>query len=109
MAQTLTRAATSTLMCHITLSFLLLKLLLSSKSITHPPPIPSLYFSHYPFTPLSHVVRCLPLAPTLFTSTRCHINHFENSAYSLFNSGSNFNDQLPIEMAPLFSGCDYEH
>ncbi len=31
------------------------------------------------------------------------------SAYSPLNSGSNFSDRPPTEMAPLFPGCDYEH
>ncbi|KAB2040045.1 hypothetical protein ERO13_D02G047100v2 [Gossypium hirsutum] len=109
MAQTLTRAATSTLTRHLTLSFILPKRLLSSKSITHPPPIPSLRFSRRPLTPLSHAVRCLPLAPTRFTSIRCRVNRSGNSAYSPLNSGSNFSDRPPTEMAPLFPGCDYEH
>ncbi|MBA0612496.1 hypothetical protein Godav_013092 [Gossypium davidsonii] len=109
MAQTLTRAATSTITRHLTLSFILPKRLLSSKSITHPPPLPSLHFSRRPLTPLSQAVRCLPLAPTRFTSIRCRVNRSGNSAYSPLNSGSNFSDRPPTEMAPLFPGCDYEH
>ncbi|XP_055832590.1 multiple organellar RNA editing factor 2, chloroplastic-like [Solanum dulcamara] len=31
------------------------------------------------------------------------------SAYSPLNSGSNYGDRPPTEMAPLFPGCDYEH
>ncbi|GMJ01993.1 Multiple Organellar RNA editing Factor 5 [Hibiscus trionum] len=109
MAQTLSRAATSTFTRHLTLSFHIPKRLLSSKSITHPPPIPPLRFSHRPLTPLSHAVRCLPLATTRFTSIRCRVNRSGNSTYSPLNSGSNFSDRPPTEMAPLFPGCDYEH
>ncbi|XVF28557.1 hypothetical protein REPUB_Repub15cG0040100 [Reevesia pubescens] len=109
MAPTLTRAATSTLTRHLTISFLLPTRLLSTKSITHPPAIPSLLFNRRPLTPLSHAVRALPLGPTRFTSIRCRVNRSGNSAYSPLNSGSNFSDRPPTEMAPLFPGCDYEH
>ncbi|KAK8571923.1 hypothetical protein V6N12_027991 [Hibiscus sabdariffa] len=108
MAQALTRAASSTFTRHLTLSFHVPKRLVSSKSITCSPPIPSLRFSRR-FTPLSHAVRCLPLAATRFTSIRCRVNRSGNSAYSPLNSGSNFSDRPPTEMAPLFPGCDYEH
>ncbi|XWS08752.1 hypothetical protein CRYUN_Cryun40dG0028200 [Craigia yunnanensis] len=109
MAQTLTRAATSTLRRNLAISFLLPKRLLSTTSITHPPPVPSLLFSRRPLTPLSHAVRSLPVCPTRFTSIRCRVNRSGNSAYSPLNSGSNFSDRPPTEMAPLFPGCDYEH
>ncbi|XVF62817.1 hypothetical protein PTKIN_Ptkin09bG0039000 [Pterospermum kingtungense] len=106
MAQTLTRAAAFTLTRHLTL---LPKRLLSTTSITRPPPVPSLLFSRRRLTPLSHAVRSLPVGPTRFTSIRCRVNRSGNSAYSPLNSGSNFSDRPPTEMAPLFPGCDYEH
>ncbi|XP_022740143.1 multiple organellar RNA editing factor 2, chloroplastic-like [Durio zibethinus] len=109
MSQTLARAATSTLTRHLTISFLFPKRHLSTASITHPPRIPSLLFSRRPLTPLFHAVRSLPLGPTRFTSIRCRVNRSGNSAYSPLNSGSNFSDRPPTEMAPLFPGCDYEH
>ncbi|XVF38502.1 hypothetical protein REPUB_Repub20aG0107700 [Reevesia pubescens] len=109
MAQSLTRAATSTIARHITISFLLPKRLLSTTSITNPPPIPSLLFSRRPLAPLSHAVKSLTLGPTRFTSIRCRVNRSGNSPYSPLNSGSNFSDRPPTEMAPLFPGCDYEH
>ncbi|KAK8548658.1 hypothetical protein V6N13_054565 [Hibiscus sabdariffa] len=108
MAQALTRAAASTFTRHLALPFHVPKRLVSSKSITRSPPIPSLRFSRRD-TPLSHAVRCLPLAATRFTSIRCRVNRSGNSAYSPLNSGSNFSDRPPTEMAPLFPGCDYEH
>lgn len=45
---------------------------------------------------------------TRFFSIRCGANR-SGSAYSPLNSGSNFSDRPPTEMAPLFPGCDYEH
>lgn len=45
---------------------------------------------------------------TRFVSIRCRANR-SGSAYSPLNSGSNFSDRPPTEMAPLFPGCDYEH
>ncbi|XVE81897.1 hypothetical protein DITRI_Ditri15bG0103000 [Diplodiscus trichospermus] len=109
MAQTLTRAATSTVSRHLSISFLLPKRLFSTTSITHPPSVPSLLFSRRPLTPISRVVRSLAVGPTRFTSIRCRVNRSGNSAYSPLNSGSNFSDRPPTEMAPLFPGCDYEH
>ncbi|XP_019165602.1 PREDICTED: multiple organellar RNA editing factor 2, chloroplastic-like [Ipomoea nil] len=41
-----------------------------------------------------------------FDGFRCRANR---SAYSPLNSGSNFGNRPPTEMAPLFPGCDYEH
>ncbi|KAK6254722.1 hypothetical protein SCA6_016027 [Theobroma cacao] len=108
MAQTLTRAASSAVTRYLTISVLSSKRLLSTTSITHPPPIPSLLFSRRPLTPLSHAVRALPLVPTRFTAIRCRVNRSGNS-YSPLNSGSNFSDRPPTEMAPLFPGCDYQH
>ncbi|OMO95378.1 putative DAG protein, chloroplast precursor [Corchorus olitorius] len=105
MAQTLTRAAAR----HLTFSFFIPKRLLSTTSITRPPPIPSLLFSRRALAPLSHAVRSLPLGPTHFNSIRCRVNRSGNSAYSPLNSGSNFSDRPPTEMAPLFPGCDYQH
>ena len=43
-----------------------------------------------------------------FTPVRCRVNRSGDS-YSPLNSGSNFSDRPPTEMAPLFPGCDYEH
>ncbi|KAK6141503.1 hypothetical protein DH2020_024748 [Rehmannia glutinosa] len=45
---------------------------------------------------------------SLVNPIRCRVNR-SGSAYSPLNSGSNFNDRPPTEMAPLFPGCDYEH
>lgn len=39
---------------------------------------------------------------------RCRVNR-SGGAYSPLNSGSNYSDRPPTEMAPLFPGCDYEH
>ncbi|XVF66436.1 hypothetical protein PTKIN_Ptkin10aG0035700 [Pterospermum kingtungense] len=112
MAQTLIRAAistSSTFTRHLATSFILPKRLLSTTSITHSPRIPSLLFSRRSITPFSPAVRSLPLASTRLTSIRCRVNRSGNSSYSPLNSGSNFSDRPPKEMAPLFPGCDYEH
>lgn len=114
MAQTLARTATSAVTRHHPfLSSLLPKRLLSTTNITRPPPIPSLLFSRQPLGPLSRATRSLPLglsaATTRFTPIRCRVNRSGNSAYSPLNSGSNFSDRPPTEMAPLFPGCDYQH
>ncbi|EPS66780.1 hypothetical protein M569_07993 [Genlisea aurea] len=55
---------------------------------------------------LSHSVRVL--VPARVNPVRCRVNR-SGSAYSPLNSGSNFSDRPPTEMAPLFPGCDYEH
>ncbi|KAE8076084.1 hypothetical protein FH972_014755 [Carpinus fangiana] len=74
-------------------------------TITSQPPIPTLLFhSRRALAP----VRCVPSAPR-FTPVRCRVNRSGGSAYSPLNSGSNFSDRPPTEMAPLFPGCDYEH
>ncbi|GLU08210.1 hypothetical protein SLE2022_251340 [Rubroshorea leprosula] len=113
MAQTLARTATSAITRHPFLSSLLPKRLLSTTGITRPPPVPSLLLSRQPLGPLSRATRSLPLglsvAATRFTPIRCRVNRSGNSAYSPLNSGSNFSDRPPTEMAPLFPGCDYQH
>ncbi|EEF29510.1 DAG protein, chloroplast precursor, putative [Ricinus communis] len=115
MAQTLARSFTR----HLTFSLLLPKRLLSTittttttattstTSIICPPLPPSLLFTRRSLLPLSHAVHSIK--PTRFTSIRCRVNRAGNSAYSPLNSGSNFSDRPPNEMAPLFPGCDYEH
>ncbi|KAH1091309.1 hypothetical protein J1N35_018566 [Gossypium stocksii] len=109
MAQITSRAATSILTRRLTFSFLPSKRLYSTISITHSPPVPSLFFSRRPLFRVSHAVQFLPADQTRFTSIRCRVNRSGNSAYSPLNSGSNFSDRPPTEMAPLFPGCDYEH
>ncbi|KAL5781641.1 hypothetical protein ACOSP7_006670 [Xanthoceras sorbifolium] len=112
MAQTLTRSMTSLSTRHSRLTLLFSKRLFSSSSttttITAPPPLPSLLFSRRAVAPLSHAVR--PLSPAArFAAVRCRVNRSGGAAYSPLNSGSNFSDRPPTEMAPLFPGCDYEH
>lgn len=105
MALTLARALSSATLRHPTT---LSKRVLST--ITHPPPIPTTLFlsRRPPLAPLSSAA--IPsTAATRFTSIRCRVNRSGNSAYSPLNSGSNFSDRPPTEMAPLFPGCDYEH
>ncbi|KAL1539641.1 Multiple organellar RNA editing factor 2, chloroplastic [Salvia divinorum] len=55
---------------------------------------------------LSHSIRVI--SPARANTVRCRVNR-SGSSYSPLNSGSNFNDRPPTEMAPLFPGCDYEH
>ncbi|KAG9446879.1 hypothetical protein H6P81_013007 [Aristolochia fimbriata] len=59
-----------------------------------------------PAPSLSHPVR----VPSRFSTVRCRVNRpGGDSTYSPLNSGSNYSDRPPTEMAPLFPGCDYEH
>ncbi|KAM7258883.1 hypothetical protein ACFE04_015353 [Oxalis oulophora] len=96
--QTLARSLASTR--HPTLSYLLPKRLLTTITITSPPPLPSLLLRRATsLTPTSQS----SLPPAIrFTSIRCRVN-------SSLKSASNYNDRPPTEMAPLFPGCDYEH
>lgn len=55
---------------------------------------------------LSHVLS--DVCPPRINQVRCRVNR-SGSGYSPLNSGSNFSDRPPTEMAPLFPGCDYEH
>lgn len=57
--------------------------------------------------PVSHATRVI--APYRLNPVRCLRRSGGDSAYSPLNSGSNFSDRPPTEMAPLFPGCDYEH
>ncbi|XP_008224177.2 PREDICTED: LOW QUALITY PROTEIN: multiple organellar RNA editing factor 2, chloroplastic [Prunus mume] len=96
MVQTLVRAiamaaaaTTTTASRHSTISLLVPKRLFSTSKLTQPPSVPSLILGRRSLAPLSHAVRFPPPSP--------------------LNSGSNFSDRPPTEMAPLFPGCDYEH
>ncbi|XP_058101495.1 multiple organellar RNA editing factor 2, chloroplastic-like [Magnolia sinica] len=61
-------------------------------------------------SPLSHAVRVFSPGSNRFNPIRCRVQRSGgDSAYSPLNSGSNFSDRPPTEMAPLFPGCDYEH
>lgn len=109
MAQTLVR---STLNRRLTFSFLLPKRLLSTTSmppLTQLPSPPPLLLCRRHLLPLSHAVPSVKSrSPSLFTSIRCRVNRADEP-YSPLNSGPNFSDRPPNEMAPLFPGCDYEH
>ncbi|XP_057957478.1 multiple organellar RNA editing factor 2, chloroplastic [Malania oleifera] len=91
------------------LSLLLPKRFLSSSTIVRPPPIPNLLAARRPTTLLSPALRLAVPGFSRMTAVRCRVNRSGNSAYSPLNSGSNFSDRPPTEMAPLFPGCDYEH
>ncbi|KAI9086946.1 hypothetical protein K1719_031107 [Acacia pycnantha] len=106
MALALARASCSS---SASLSTFLPRRLLSttSISITRSPFIPTILPARRSLNPLSHALRSLPRVR--FTPIRCRVNRSGNSAYSPLNSGSNFSDRPPTEMAPLFPGCDYEH
>ncbi|KAJ0092019.1 hypothetical protein Patl1_25688 [Pistacia atlantica] len=108
MAQTLTRAITALATRHSKVTFLLSKRLHSTVTITAPSPLPSLLFSRRSLAPLAHAVQRISPS-TRFSQIRCRVNRSGSSAYSPLNSGSNFSDRPPTEMAPLFPGCDYEH
>ncbi|XP_077252809.1 multiple organellar RNA editing factor 2, chloroplastic-like [Tasmannia lanceolata] len=73
-------------------------------------PFVGLARSHPKPTPLTHAVRFAGPAATRLNQIRCRVQRSGgDSAYSPLNSGSNFSDRPPTEMAPLFPGCDYEH
>ncbi|XAR53366.1 hypothetical protein NMG60_11021899 [Bertholletia excelsa] len=58
---------------------------------------------------LSHSMRLAAPGAARLNLIRCKVNRAGGSTYSPLNSGSNFSDRPPTEMAPLFPGCDYEH
>ncbi|PON33130.1 hypothetical protein PanWU01x14_355210 [Parasponia andersonii] len=106
MAPTLTRAIATMTARNLTLSLLFPKRLLST--ITKPPSVPTLTLGRRAaIAPLSHAVNSISGPATRFTSIRCRVNR--SGTYSPLNSGSNFSDRPPTEMAPLFPGCDYQH
>ncbi|KAF3457862.1 hypothetical protein FNV43_RR02522 [Rhamnella rubrinervis] len=107
MAQTLARAVATVTARSPTLSSFLPKRLLSVKTVTQPPSVPTLILGRRSIAPLSHAVRSIPSPVTRSTTIRCRVNR--SGGYSPLNSGSNFSDRPPTEMAPLFPGCDYEH
>ncbi|KAK3011311.1 hypothetical protein RJ639_012389 [Escallonia herrerae] len=82
------------------------RLLSSSASISKPPTVPCFARPARPTVSLSHSLRFA--APARLSTIRCRVNR-SGGAYSPLNSGSNFSDRPPTEMAPLFPGCDYEH
>lgn len=100
-------ATTTTASRHSAISLLVPKRLFSTSRLTQPPSVPSLILGRRSLAPLSHAVR-LPTATTRYTPIRCRVNR-SGGSYSPLNSGSNFSDRPPTEMAPLFPGCDYEH
>ncbi|KAF9608138.1 hypothetical protein IFM89_007524 [Coptis chinensis] len=81
---------------------------LSTSSISKP----LIWNQRKPSLLLSHSLRVLnPSITTRFnTQIRNRVHRSGgDSSYSPLNSGSNFSDRPPTEMAPLFPGCDYEH
>ncbi|XP_042512973.1 multiple organellar RNA editing factor 2, chloroplastic-like [Macadamia integrifolia] len=82
----------------------------SSSSIAQAPPLAGFVRARRPSTLLSHSVRVLAPGASRLNVIRCRVHRSGgDSAYSPLNSGSNFSDRPPTEMAPLFPGCDYEH
>ncbi|KAF9608139.1 hypothetical protein IFM89_007525 [Coptis chinensis] len=76
----------------------------SSLSISKPPTTSSL--RRQP----SFLSHARVLSPLMTCQTRNRVHRpGGDSSYSPLNSGSNFSDRPPTEMAPLFPGCDYEH
>ncbi|KAJ4903638.1 Multiple organellar RNA editing factor 6 [Raphanus sativus] len=57
---------------------------------------------------LFHAMGFIPAESTRLTTIRTRMDR-SGGSYSPLNSGSNFSDRAPTEMAPLFPGCDYEH
>ncbi|XP_071721581.1 multiple organellar RNA editing factor 2, chloroplastic-like [Rutidosis leptorrhynchoides] len=80
---------------------------LFSSSISRVPPLPGFTKPVRSTVSISHTISFAPGAIHL-NQIRCRVNR-SGGAYSPLNSGSNFSDRPPTEMAPLFPGCDYEH
>ncbi|KAF5801595.1 hypothetical protein HanRHA438_Chr06g0259261 [Helianthus annuus] len=85
-----------------------MRLFTSSSSITKPPPLPIFTRPARSPTSLSHSLRPVATGAVRLNLIRCRVNR-SGGAYSPLNSGSNYSDRPPTEMAPLFPGCDYEH
>ncbi|KAJ4954465.1 hypothetical protein NE237_011248 [Protea cynaroides] len=82
----------------------------SSSSIAQSPPLAGFVRARRSSVVLSHSVRVVAPGAIRLNAIRCRVHRSGgDSAYSPLNSGSNFSDRPPTEMAPLFPGCDYEH
>ncbi|KAI3460982.1 hypothetical protein Pfo_017645 [Paulownia fortunei] len=112
MAATIARTIVAVRSTGAIASLLLPKRLFSS-TISKPPPLPGFARTGISTTrsaapALSHSLCDISPNLTRVNPIRCRVNR-SGSAYSPLNSGSNFSDRPPTEMAPLFPGCDYEH
>ncbi|PSR94882.1 Multiple organellar RNA editing factor 5 like [Actinidia chinensis var. chinensis] len=76
-------------------------------SIARSPPLPGFLRLARSTSVLSHSLQVVSAARV--NPFRCRVDRSGRSSYSPLNSGSNFSDRPPTEMAPLFPGCDYEH
>ncbi|GMP99330.1 hypothetical protein CsSME_00046840 [Camellia sinensis var. sinensis] len=85
------------------------RLLSSTSSIARAPPLPVFVRPARSTSVLSHSLRMVVPGAARLNLVRCRVNRSGGSSYSPLNSGSNFSDRPPTEMAPLFPGCDYEH
>ncbi|KAH6819901.1 plastid developmental protein DAG [Perilla frutescens var. hirtella] len=86
---------------------------LFTSTVSSPPPLPGLTRTanstlRYAVPAISHSLRVTSPSMVRVNTVRCRVNR-PGSSYSPLNSGSNFGDRPPTEMAPLFPGCDYEH
>ncbi|KAL7113153.1 hypothetical protein ACP275_04G045600 [Erythranthe tilingii] len=110
MAATIARSILTVRSAGATASLLLPKRFLSS-TVSNPPPLAGfsrvrISTTRFATPALSHSLSVI--SPNRTNQIRCRVSR-SGSAYSPLNSGSNFNDRPPTEMAPLFPGCDYEH
>ncbi|KAL8055252.1 hypothetical protein ABFX02_04G044900 [Erythranthe guttata] len=110
MAATIARSILTVRSAGATASLLLPKRFLSS-TVSNPPPLAGfsrvrICTTRFATPALSHSLSVI--SPNRTNQIRCRVSR-SGSAYSPLNSGSNFNDRPPTEMAPLFPGCDYEH
>ncbi|GFZ20199.1 hypothetical protein Acr_28g0009040 [Actinidia rufa] len=78
-------------------------------SISRAPPLAGFVRPVRSTSLLSHSIRVVAPLASRMNPIRCRMNRPGGSPYSPLNSGSNFSDRPPTEMAPLFPGCDYEH
>ncbi|KAI3884582.1 hypothetical protein MKX03_028464 [Papaver bracteatum] len=84
--------------------------LYSSSYFSIPPPLPGFIRPKRQHLVLfTHVVQVLTPYTSRLNTIRCRVNRSGSDLYSPMNCGSNYSDRPPIEMAPLFPGCDYEH
>ncbi|KAL8146928.1 multiple organellar RNA editing factor 2, chloroplastic-like [Apium graveolens] len=79
-----------------------------SSTISKPPPLAGFTRPARSTISLTHSLKVYAPSAVRLNQVRCRVNR-SGGAYSPLNSGSNYSDRPPTEMAPLFPGCDYEH
>ncbi|PIN23428.1 hypothetical protein CDL12_03854 [Handroanthus impetiginosus] len=104
MAATIARSIVAVRSTGATASLLFPTKRMFSSTISKPPPLPG--FGRPGISTIRSVVPALSVINANLSrvnQVRCRVNR-SGSAYSPLNSGSNFSDRPPTEMAPLFPG-----